>query len=142
MNAPRRIAMAGDDVALFNDSLERCRRKPGFLDRFYELFVASSEEVARKFTRTDLARQKRMVSISLYQLMSFSEGFPEGEVHLHRIAKLHSRDAAGIEPRLYDSWLDCLIRAVGEYDPDFSPDVERIWRTILGRGIAVMKAQY
>lgn len=134
--------MHEDEVALFNDSLERCRQKPGLLDRFYELFFASSDEVAKKFEHTDLSRQKRMMALSLYQLMSFVEGFPAGEVHLDRIAKLHGRAGAGIDPPLYDAWLDCLIRAVSEYDPYFSADVERAWRAILGHGIAAMKARY
>ena len=130
------------DVALFNDSLERCRQTPGLLDRFYDLFVASSAEVAKKVEHTDFARQKRMLAISLYQLMSFVDGFPEGGIHFDRIAKRHGRDGLGIKPHLYDAWLDCFIRAVSEYDPHFSADVERAWRTILGRGITVMKAQY
>jgi hypothetical protein len=45
------------DIELFNDSLERCTSGRRFLDRFYELFVASSTEVAAKFAKG--ARQVR-----------------------------------------------------------------------------------
>ena len=134
--------MTEDDVALFNDSLERCRQKPGFLDQFYDLFVASSGEVAEKFAHTDMLRQKRMIALSLYQMISFAEGLPEGEVHLDRIAKIHSRGGVNIGPQFYDSWLHCLIQAVSEYDPSFNEEVERVWRAILDRGVAFMKAQY
>ena len=37
----------------------RPKSRPGFLDRFYELFMASSEEVAKKFADTDLKKQTR-----------------------------------------------------------------------------------
>ena len=39
--------MNEQEIELFNDSLERCTRTFGFLDRFYELFLASSEEVSQ-----------------------------------------------------------------------------------------------
>jgi len=41
------------DVELFNDSIERRSRRPDFLSRFYMLFLASSDTLARNSsTRT------------------------------------------------------------------------------------------
>jgi hypothetical protein len=53
------------DIELFNDSLERCTTGRRFLDRFYELFVASSAEVAAKFANTDFRVQKAALKVSL-----------------------------------------------------------------------------
>ena len=79
------------DAELFNDSLERCTSGRRFLDRFYELFVASSAEVAAKFANTDFRVQKAALKVSLYMIMASIERKPEGTVHLERIAARHSR---------------------------------------------------
>ncbi|MFZ0149635.1 MAG: hypothetical protein WAM72_15110, partial [Xanthobacteraceae bacterium] len=75
---------------MFNDSIERCSCSPDFLRRFYTLFLASSDTVAKKFEHTDFRKQARMLKTSLYIMMSASCG-SEQIVHLERLAKLHSR---------------------------------------------------
>src|SRR5262245_47157899 len=69
------------DLELFNDSLERCGGRR-LLDRFYDLFVSASQEVAAKFAHTDFTAQKRAVKASFYMIMSAIEQKPEGDVHL------------------------------------------------------------
>jgi hemoglobin-like flavoprotein len=135
------VAATQQDIELFNDSLERTSGTP-FLERFYELFVAASPEVAAKFAHTDFRQQRRAVKISLYMMISAAQGLPEGNVHLTRIAQRHSRAALGIRPELYDLWLDCLIQAVGEHDRAFTAATERAWRRVLEAGIEFMKSRY
>jgi hemoglobin-like flavoprotein len=129
------------DVELFNDSLERCSGSPDFLRRFYELFLASSDTVAKKFEHTDLKKQARLLKTSLYILMLASDG-SERFVHLERLAKLHSRSALDIKPELYDLWLDRLVRAASEFDPMFGPEIGTAWRRVLQPGIEFMKSRY
>ena len=129
------------DAELFNDSLERCSRKPDFLDRFYDIFLASSDEVTKKFAQTDFRKQTTMLKESLYIMMMASTG-PEFTTHLERIAKHHSRTELDIRPEMYDLWLDCLIQAVQDFDPSFDEDIETAWRQILGPGITFMKSKY
>ena len=102
------------DAELFNDSLERCTSDRRFLERFYELFIASSAE----------------------------EGKPEGNVHLERIAARHSRNALDIGPHLYDQWLECLIQAARECDPLFGGETEQAWRRVMRVGIEFLKSRY
>jgi hypothetical protein len=64
------------DVELFNDSIERCSCKPDFLRRFYTLFLASSDTVAKKFEHADLRKQARLLKTSLY-IMMLASGEPE-----------------------------------------------------------------
>jgi hemoglobin-like flavoprotein len=130
------------DVELFNDSLERCTSDRRFLDRFYELFVTSSAEVAAKFANTDFRVQKAAVKVSLYMIISSIEQKPEGNVHLERIAARHSRNALDIGPHLYDQWLECLIQAVRECDPMFGEEVEQAWRKVMRVGIEFLKSRY
>ncbi len=134
--------MTEQDIELFNDSLERCTRSPGFLDRFYDLFLAASEEIAEKFKHTDFRKQKRVLRISLYMMMLVTEGKAEGDAYLKRIAHRHSKNELDIKPKLYDLWLACLIQAVREFDPLFSRETESAWRNIMRPGIEFMKSKY
>ena len=134
--------MDANDAELFNDSLGRCLKTPEFLDRFYELFLASSEEVARKFAHTDFRVQVRMLKGSLYLMMLASSGTSETLSDLERVARLHGRTGMDIRPELYDLWLDCLLQAVQQFDPLFDAEVEKVWRLGLAPGIAFMKSRY
>ena len=87
------------DVELFNDSIEWCSCRSDFLNRFYTLFLASSDTVAKKFEHTDLRKQARVLKTSLYIMMAASDE-SERTVHLERLAKLHSRAELDIKPEL------------------------------------------
>ena len=129
------------DIELFNDSIERCSCKPEFLRRFYSLFLASSDTVAKKFERTDLQKQARMLKTSLY-IMMLAGSKSERVVHLERLAKLHGRAELDIRPELYDLWLNGLLRAVEEFDPLFDVQIGTAWRRMLQPGIDFMKSRY
>jgi hemoglobin-like flavoprotein len=129
------------DIELFNDSIERCSSKSDFLRRFYTLFLASSDAVAKKFERTDLRKQARMLKTSLYIMMLASDE-SERIAHLERIAKRHSRAELDIRPELYDLWLDRLLQAVKEYDAMFDAETEAAWRRVLQPGIEFMQSRY
>jgi hemoglobin-like flavoprotein len=129
------------DVELFNDSIERCCLKPQFLHRFYALFLASSDKVARKFERTDMRKQVRTLKISLY-IMMLAGGDPERDAQLERLARRHSRTDLDIEPQLYDLWLERLLQAVQECDSMFDLETEAAWRRVLEPGIEFMKSRY
>jgi hemoglobin-like flavoprotein len=135
------VAVTERDIELFNDSLERTSGTR-FLERFYELFVGSSPEVAEKFAHTDFRAQRRAVKVSLYMMMSAALGHPEGDVHLTRIAERHGRAALAIRPELYDLWLECLIQAVREHDRSFGGETERAWRSVMATGIEFMRSRY
>ncbi len=130
------------DAELFNSSFERCQSKPGFLERFYRIFLGSSPEVAEKFRHTDFVRQREVLKASLYMLMLASLGTPEALQHLDRMAQLHSRKQLDIRPELYDLWLTCMMKAVGEFDPAFNEKTEQAWRRVLQHGIDYIKVRY
>jgi hemoglobin-like flavoprotein len=132
-----------DEIQAARDSLSRCVKNPAFLDRFYELFVASSEEIRKKFEKTDFARQKRVLQDSLF-LMLVSAGTSGGPAHaeLSKLAERHSRGQLGIKPEWYDIWLRCLLQAVEEHDPQYRPELSAAWRNSLQRGIAFLSDRY
>lgn len=130
------------DCELFNDSYQRCLRKPGFLDRFYEIFVNSSPEVAEKFQHTDFRRQTAALKASLFILMLSSTRTPEVMQHLERLAEMHSRRQLDIRPELYDLWLESLLATAREFDPRFDAQAESAWRNVLGYGIEFIRSRY
>jgi len=97
--------------------------------------------VAKKFERTDMRKQARMLKTSLYILMLASEQ-TERVAHLSRLARLHSRSGLDIGPELYDLWLERLLQAVEEFDPKFDAQVDTAWRHLLQPGIDFMKSRY
>lgn len=129
------------DIELFNDSMERCSSRSDFLNRFYAAFLASSDEVARKFSQTDLKKQARMLKVSLYIMMLSSDDSGQ-TAQLEQLAQRHSRMELDIKPELYDLWLDRLLQTVGEVDPKFDAPTEAAWRRVLQPGIDFMKSRY
>jgi hemoglobin-like flavoprotein len=128
----------------FLASFNRCRASAGFLEAFYERFVASSEEVRAKFAGTDMKQQVRALEDSLYVIANAIQG-QEGSIardELPRIAARHSRSDRDIRPELYDLWLECLIDTVHGHDPQFSPELEAAWRETLAFGIDYMRERY
>ena len=128
----------------FLASLGRCRATAGFLDAFYQRFVASSDEVRAKFAKTDMLRQVQMLEDTLFVVANAVQG-EEGSParsDLPRIAERHSRRDLDIGPELYDLFLECLIVTVRTHDPKFSPEVEAAWREVMGFSIDYMRKRY
>jgi len=126
----------------FSESLGRCMADRRFLDRFYELFIGSSPEVAERFRDTDFVRQKRALSSSLYVMVMAMEGGEAACAYLEQIARRHAKDELDIRPEFYDVWLDCLIAAAREHDPLFSESTEQAWRAVMRFGIEFMQSRY
>ena len=109
-----------------------------FISRFYEIFLGRSDDIAELFHGTDMVAQRQMLHDSLVLLVDF---FSSREVNpaLDRIARVHARSGRDIRPELYDLWLDSLIEALSQFDPDFDAEVELSWRLVLAPGISYMK---
>jgi hemoglobin-like flavoprotein len=134
--------MLKEDIALFNDSFLRCQNSSGFLDRFYELFLASSKEVRDKFKNTDFQKQKMALKSSFYMMMLTVQGNARGQRYIEEISDLHGRERLDIKPEMYDLWLESLLKTVKEFDPKFDEEVERVWRSLMNQGIDFMKSRY
>jgi hemoglobin-like flavoprotein len=136
--------MAGTHGDVFRASLKRCLSTPAFLHDFYELFMDSSAEVRNKFRNTDFPRQTRVLADSLFLMAVASESSSESIAwkELGRLAQRHARTGLDIRPQLYGTWLECLLSAARQHDPEFSPDVEDAWRKALGPGIERLSSSY
>jgi len=125
-------------------SFQRCGAKDSFLERFYEMFVASSNVVAEKFRHTDLVHQRLVLKQSLQTLLACGDVPASGVIraHLEHVARRHSRAELGIQPELYDLWLDCLVAAVREHDAQYTEDLGQAWRDAMQAGISFMRQRY
>ena len=121
------------------DSLGRCVGCDTFLNRFYELFIGSSPQVAELFQATDLGRQKRMLRDSLY-VMLVAAGTTKGPAHdeLERLAKLHQN--LGVTEEMFALWLDALVEAAREHDTHFTDELESDWRVSMEGAIELMSS--
>ena len=130
-------------IAMFDESLHRCNSNPGFLDIFYEKFMASSPEVQQKFAKTDFARQKRLLRASFYLILLASQDESSGpDRYLKYLAARHGARGLGIGAYFYDLWLDSLLAAVKQCDPEYGSEVEAAWEDVMGVGIGYMLKHY
>jgi hemoglobin-like flavoprotein len=136
--------MSPEEIETFRTSLKRCLLRPGFMDSFYQAFIASSPEVQAKFANTDFKKQNLALADSLYVLANaaLSEEGSLGRGSLPHVAALHSRSGNDIRAELYDLWLDALLATVRVFDPEFTPAVEGAWRSTLAWGIEYMRSRY
>jgi hemoglobin-like flavoprotein len=127
----------------FEESLGRCNATTGFLDRFYEIFLASSPKVKEKFAQTDFVRQRRALRASLdAMLLAAADGDTGPQKYLRDVAERHSGRQLNIGSELYDLWLDSLLAAVREFDPKYGPDVHEAWEKVMMVGIGYILSRY
>jgi len=127
----------------FDASLARCSANPEFIERFYDIFLASSPKVAEKFANTDFVRQKAALRASLDTMLlaARSEKAGHGQ-YLNELAERHSSQHLNIGAELYDLWLDSLLAAANESDPDFSLEVQEAWEKVMMVGIGYLLSRY
>ena len=119
----------------------RCLSNLYFLDRFYQEFISSSQEVAEAFAHTDMERQKAMLTASMYHLANLIEKRDEeAHQHMEELGAIHGSHGLDIPSHLYDKWLESLLIAVSESDPAYDEKLESVWREVMLYGINLMKA--
>ena len=130
---------------VFNLSYYRALGTPSkkrvFFDTFYDRFISSSPEIAEKFKDTDMAVQKRMLDLSIHHMTTFSVD-KTADDYLLNIARKHGRKGKNVRRELYQLWLDALIDALRECDPEFDEEVDLAWRMVLAAGVTYMKNMY
>lgn len=123
----------------FERSLFRCAASDTFLERFYDIFLKSSDAVAARFAGVDMKRQRSVLRGSLYLVARAAGGFSDGMEHLATIARSHGEHGLDIKAEFYDHWLAALVRAAGECDPHFDSATGAAWETCLRPCIDVMR---
>lgn len=117
-------------------SFYRCRRDGHFVDTFYDLFLSKSPEIAQKFDETDFRVQKLMLRQSLLEMICFDRGIPGTSEEIERLGRSHRE--LRITPDMYSMWLDALCEAISKHDPDYTPELEQLWRQSMLKSINKM----
>ena len=124
-------------------SLDRLAAGTPFLDRFYDIFLASSPKVQEKFARTNFYKQKRALQASLYgMLRHMRDQDPETNEYLREIADRHNHTGMNIGAELYDLWLDSLLAALKECDPEWTEGVAAAWERSMSQGIRYFLSRF
>ncbi len=121
-------------------SYGRCCASPSFFDDFYVAFLASSPAIREKFVRTDMTAQKQLLRAGILNLVLFARGMPDTK--LRALGQSHSRERLNIHPELYDLWIAALLKTISQHDDELQAQDLQAWRTVLNKGIDVIKAGY
>ena len=111
-------------------------------DTFYRIFLDCDSRVPEQFVNTDWQEQKRLLRQGVNNVVSFYDGSVTSQHALERIRYTHGHDRMNIPPVLYDCWVESMIDAIRQYDPEFGPELERQWREVLRHGADYVKAGY
>ena len=128
------------DIVL--DSYHRCEASEGFFTTFYKIFFTKSPEIPPKFAHTDMEKQKQIVMASLLWLLRLEQGDPIARSEVANIGGTHNRSGHNIAPWMYELWLDALCETVAQHDPQFSPELEKLWRREMRHGIELIISRY
>ncbi|TDX99644.1 globin [Thiohalophilus thiocyanatoxydans] len=134
---------SGDSYDDLHQSYGRCLHNGGFIERFYDVFLESHPEVKNAFANTDFNRQRRLLRRTLSNSIMFAAGSEIVKREVDKMAEIHSRHGhAPVQPHLYDYWLNSLLTAIREHDPQFNPQLEGRWREAMGQIIGHFSRKY
>ena len=133
----------GQALRAVEASLGRLCACTPFFDRFYDVFLASSPKVQEKFAGTNFYKQKRALQISLYAMLRhMRDQDPEANEYLGEIADRHNHTGLNIGAELYDLWLDSLLAAVKECDPEWTEELAALWERSMSQGIQYFLSRF
>jgi len=129
-----------EELSLFNESLDRVIKCESFLDRFYDRFINSSEQTARIFEGVNMQALQSKLAKTL-TLMSLANTEPwRVDEHLKGIGQYHQ--GLSIPKILYSSWRNSLVSTLHSCDPEFHPEIERVWHKAISVAIKKMHEGY
>ncbi len=110
-------------------SYGRCLAGKGFIERFYEVFMARDPEIAAMFARTDFQKQRlalrRGISVAIFHAAGSNVvGRATAEM-----ADVHSRAGrCPVRPELYRHWIEALLQVIPEFDREADAALLARWR--------------
>ena len=134
--------ISAETIRTVRRSYGRCLIHEAFLKDFYETFFKSSPKIPPMFAHTDMEKQKRLLADGLNFLLMFAAGNPLANAKMEQLAELHSSRGNQVNPGLYPYWVDSLMRAARQYDPEWTLEIEKDWRRVLKKGIDFMTERF
>ena len=141
------MSRGGEDVdratmTVAKASYDRCCVAEHFLQDFYRNFFIRCPQAKPRFAHTDFERQNNLLRHAFGLLLIFPNQPEREPTILARVAERHSRRELGVDPSMYQPFIEALIDTVRNSDPQFTPAVESAWRQTVHKGVAYMQAKY
>ena len=130
-----------DNYADVQQSFNRCLQRHDFLRRFYAIFIARDPRIAPKFQNTNWDKQVHLLRHGISASLLYAAGSDLGAAEIEQLSASHSRRGYDIPEWMYDEWLESLIAAVRETDPQMDERLEQRWREAMRPVIATMIAR-
>lgn len=125
-----------------NSSYGRVAVKSEFFDEFYDVFLNCDPRIKPMFANTDLEKQKKLLRQGISYMIMYVKDSHAGESAIKRIAEIHDRNHHSTAPELYPLWINSLLSTVKKFDPQYSDELEKSWRTVLEPGISFFTSKY
>ena len=119
-----------------------CERGEEFFDSFYANLVDRETAIGQLFADTDMQKQNELIEVGIGHLIAFAEGDEQAERSIREIGRTHSRHYINVRPEYYPLWVESLMKAAKEHDPQFNATLETQWRNTLAPGIALIVSLY
>ena len=134
------MSNAYDDL---QQSYGRCLREKNFIERFYDIFMASHPAVAPMFAHTDFQKQRLALRRGISVAIFHAAGSAVVKRTCEQMAQVHSRGGrAPVPPELYPFWVDSLVRAVTEFDEEADAALLLRWRKAMNSVVDMFTTQY
>jgi hypothetical protein len=134
-----------DYEEIFDFSFRRSRgnavNRVPFRDAFLDNLLRSSPEVAQKMVHGDLEAFRATLMLSIDHLARYYMS-SEPSTILQGVARRQSKGERDIEPRLYEFFLQALLKTVQQYDAKYNEEVGKAWEVVLRPGLEYMKRMY
>lgn len=127
------------NVTLLRTSFEALRpQAPALVDRFYAILFERYPQVRPMFARTDLPKQKLMLTQALALLVA---NLDKADVLKSYLGNLGAKHAGyGTQDHHYDAVGECLLAAMAEIaGPLWTDDLAREWAETYGAVASMMK---
>lgn len=131
------------DLEAVRNSYARCLMHDDFIRRFYEIFIDSHPGIRGLFEKTDLEMQINLLRQGLGYAFEFARGSDRAKGYMDELRETHGREGRlSVEPRYYPYWVNSMVAAANECDPQFTTGLEKEWRNVLSKATAHMKSGY
>ena len=111
-----------------------------FFEDFYGIFMSKSPDVLNMFANTDMDAQRALLRSGILWLVMHARGMPDTKIRA--LGESHSRKNMDVKPAYYRVWLDALMETLARHDPEFTPELEQVWRRTLQPSIDMIAGMY
>ena len=122
-----------DQYEDLQQSYGRCLRDKRFIERFYEVFMASHPAITPMFADTDFSKQRMALRRGISVAISHAAASPLSKRATAEMAQVHSGSGrCPVDPALYPYWIDSMLKVIKETDEEANEALMQRWRQAMG----------